>query len=114
MSGRRTAGPIVVTSKVYPSGGALATVADAMTPPPPVRFSTMTGCPSTRESSCAMVRAAKSVVVPGGKATSIVIARDGHVCAAGDLRREDRDSGDGQAVVAGSISLCRIGTITSC
>src|SRR5579871_1528292 len=83
-----------------------------MTPPPPVRFSTTTGWPSTFDRSCATARAAKSVVVLGGKATSSVIGLVGQDCAVATCVASVT-----MAATASRrrmmFSICRIGTVTS-
>src|SRR5690606_2997337 len=61
----------VVSSSVWPSAGALATIRDAMTELPPGRFSTSTGLPSDAVSCSAIARAARSVPPPGPKGTTM-------------------------------------------
>ena len=82
MSGRNTAGPIAVSSRVYPSGAALATAMAATEPPPPALFSTMTGWPSAIVRSCAIARPTKSMIAPGANETTSVIGRVGQSSAA--------------------------------
>src|SRR6476661_3330572 len=60
-----------------PSGFARAVATTAMVPPPPVRFSTATGWPSSSDSFGAISRARMSVPPPGAKPTSRVIGRLG-------------------------------------
>ena len=55
----------VPSTMVYPSGAARATKSEPMMPPPPPRFSTMTGWPMLSLIFCASVRASRSVDPPG-------------------------------------------------
>ena len=49
---------------VCPSGSARATISEPMTPAPPERFSTTTGCGSAGRSASASARASRSVPPP--------------------------------------------------
>ena len=59
----------VVTSSVYPSGGALATTSVPIVPPAPGRFSTRKGWPSACVSRSATVRPIRSDADPVAKGT---------------------------------------------
>ncbi|CFN82105.1 Uncharacterised protein [Bordetella pertussis] len=48
---------------------ALASASAPIAPPPPPRFSTTTGCPSSRPSPSATMRATMSVVPPAANGT---------------------------------------------
>jgi hypothetical protein len=71
--------PIV---KVYPSGFARATYSVPMTPPPPNRFSTVTGDPSISLIFSDRILEIVSLPVPGPKATTKLIGRFGNVGSA--------------------------------
>src|SRR6267378_1694223 len=66
------------TSSVCPSGALFATKSVPILPPEPVRFSTMTGCPSASPRRGASARAVKSVIPPGGKVTTSRIGFEGY------------------------------------
>ena len=66
-----TSGALTITApvernSVYPSGGALATISAAITPPPPPRLSMTTGCPHALTKLAATGLATASVPPPGG------------------------------------------------
>src|SRR4029079_14077629 len=69
------------SSRVCPSGVARATDALPMTPPPPVRFSTMALCLNSFCSTSPASRPRMSVVPPGVNGTTMVIGPDGYCCA---------------------------------
>jgi hypothetical protein len=60
----------VASSRVSPSGAALATTSAAGTPPAPGRLSTTTGRPIRCEKPGAQSRASPSVAPPAGKGTT--------------------------------------------
>jgi len=62
--------PIVVTRRVCPSGGALATALVPIVLPPPARLLTTTVCPQLSEKRWAMSRAMLSVVPPATNGTT--------------------------------------------
>ncbi len=64
-------------NSVVPSGAARAAASVPMLLLPPVRFSTVNGCPSLSVSHCAIRRAARSVVPPAAVATMMRTGRDG-------------------------------------
>ena len=72
----------VVTRRVWPSGGALATAAVPIVLPPPGRLETITGCPQLSLSRCAIKRAMLSVVPPATNGTINSICLLGKFCAA--------------------------------
>jgi hypothetical protein len=61
--------PPVRSTRVWPSGAALATASCAMTPVAPTFCSTTTGCPRRSCSRCASRRDTMSVLPPGAKPT---------------------------------------------
>ena len=71
---------MLVTSTVYPSGAALATASAPMTPPAPGRFSTTTGTRRFSDNPCDTLRAAKSAMPPGAKATITRMDLVGYAC----------------------------------
>src|SRR4029079_8493905 len=60
-------------TSVYPSGGALAVISDAIELPAPGRLSTMSCCPSVSLIRGPRTRAATSAPPPTGKPTSILM-----------------------------------------
>jgi len=70
-------GPLIPTSSVLPSAGALATASVPMLPPAPVRFSTTNGCPMDSCSAAPSVRPTMSGVDPGGNGTTSLTGREG-------------------------------------
>jgi len=76
--------PMLLTSSVYPSAGALPTSDVPTKPRPPALFSTTNGTPSLVESACHTTRAVISVGPPAGKGTTTRIGLLGQangVCA---------------------------------
>src|SRR5262249_5334042 len=67
---------------VYPSGVARATRPTPMVPAAPAVFSMRTLCPSAGPMPCATMRATVSVGPPAANGTTIMIGRDGELCAA--------------------------------
>src|SRR5262245_16560238 len=75
----------VYTLIVCPSGSALATEAAPTIPPPPIRFSTITGCPRRDCSFSEMTRAIVSEALPGDAPETSRTVFQGKVCpGAGD------------------------------
>jgi hypothetical protein len=68
--------------KVYPSGFARATRAEAMVPPAPTAFSMTTGCPSRRDMLSGAVRDITSTAPPAANGTTSTIGRLGYSCSA--------------------------------
>ena len=85
-----------LTSSVWPSGVAFATMAVPIVPPAPVRFSITTACPQFSLIFCAMMRASVSVLPPGENGTTMRIGLVGNFCcawrASGVAARAQRDS----------------------
>src|SRR5262249_51553898 len=67
--------------RVWPSGLALANSLTPIVPPPPGRFSTMTGFPRRLDKSFATRRAATSTGDPEGSEQMTLISLLGYVCA---------------------------------
>src|SRR5262245_8373724 len=70
----------VYTLIVCPSGSALATEAAPTIPPPPIRFSTITGCPRLACSFSEMTRAIVSEALPGDTPETSRTVFHGKVC----------------------------------
>jgi hypothetical protein len=66
-----------VTSRVWPSGGDLATMSVPITVLPPGRLSTTTGWPHISLSFCATMRPTMSVLPPAAKGTTSLTALTG-------------------------------------
>src|SRR5688500_3171206 len=77
-------------SSVYPSGGALATIATAICPLAPGRFSTTTCCPRVSLSVAAAMRAIVSVPPCGAEETIRRSAFVGYDCAPAGFDSEAR------------------------
>src|SRR5690606_28337932 len=79
--------PTPESSKVYPSGSALATTLEPIVPLAPPRFSITTLCPRRSASRLPNMRPTASVLPPGGKGTTIRIGLFGQsvscACAVG-------------------------------
>src|SRR3954471_7332508 len=71
---------------VYPSGAALAIAECPTTPEPPVRLTTLNGCPRSFSSSAATIRAVASVPPPAPHGTITVTGRAGYAWAKPALR----------------------------
>jgi hypothetical protein len=67
----------LVTSSVWPSAGALATMSVPTLVAPPGRLSTTTAWPKASFSFCATTRAALSLAPPGANGTTMRIERCG-------------------------------------
>ena len=65
----------------YPSGGAFATRAVPVMPPPPPTFSMITCWPSASERPTARTRPAVSDELPAANGTTMVTGRVGQLCA---------------------------------
>ena len=68
---------------MWPSGVARATYSLAIEPLAPARLSTITVCPSSGPSFCAMVRAIASLPPPAAVGTTMVMVLAGKATAAG-------------------------------
>src|SRR5262249_28795566 len=69
-------------SKVYPSGGALATACPAISPPAPGLASIRTCCPHLTESCSPIARVAMSSALPGGTGSTILMGLFGYLSCA--------------------------------
>ena len=63
--------------RVKPSGAALATISEPITPLAPARFSTTTGCPSRTLNRWMIRRAITSTAEPAGSGTIMRSGRSG-------------------------------------
>ena len=75
-------GPGAATSRVWPSGAALATTSAPILPPAPPRFSTRKGWPSLSCNASASSRVTMSFDPPGGKGTTRRTGRSGQAACA--------------------------------
>ena len=77
-----TAVPLEISSSVWPSGAALATVCPATTPPAPGLFSITTGWPSVLAMCSPTARAVMSAAPPGALGTTMRTALVGKAASA--------------------------------
>src|SRR5713226_2103559 len=82
MCGATVSEPTVPSSRMCPSGAALATKSVAILPPAPALFSTRTCWPRLSPRFFCMMRATVSVPPPGANPTTIVTGRAGNVLCA--------------------------------
>ena len=77
-----TAVPLDMSSRVWPSGSALATNSAATMPPAPGRLSMTTGWPRLTDSCCATARAVRSATPPAPKGTTMRRGLEGKAACA--------------------------------
>src|SRR3954470_18693521 len=75
--GARMVGPMFASSRVWPSGAALATIVAPIVPLAPGWFSMMTGWPSRWLSKSSIGRVIRSAGPPGGHGLMIFTTREG-------------------------------------
>src|SRR5262245_21823652 len=94
------------TTSVYPSGAALATASEPITPPAPGRFSTMKFSLRLSASFCATMRPSVSALPPGANGATIRTGLAGHDCAAATFQKKATPRNSNRRFMQGFYNQC--------